>query len=104
MFFIMGITQGRKDFAYNQMAICESCGAYCRYHVFMTYMCLSIFFIPCLKWGRQYYVQSTCCNAVFSLASEVGKRIARRRDNVPGSDAGAAGRQGGMQKMRELRV
>ncbi len=77
MFFIMGITQGRKDFAYNQMAICESCGAYCRYHVFMTYMCLSIFFIPCLKWGRQYYVQSTCCNAVFSLASEVGKRIAR---------------------------
>ena len=77
MFFIMGITQGRKDLVYDQMAICEHCGAYCRYRVFMTYMCLSIFFIPCLKWSRQYYVQSTCCDTVFSLAPEVGKRIAR---------------------------
>lgn len=77
MFFIMGITSGRKDFPYNQMAVCEGCGAYCRYQVYMTYMCLSLFFIPCFKWSRQYYVQSTCCNAVFSLSPEVGRRIAR---------------------------
>ena len=77
MFFIMGITQGRKDFDSNQMVICEHCGSYGRYQVFMTYMCLSLFFIPCLKWNRQYYVQSTCCNAVYSLDLEIGKRIAR---------------------------
>ena len=77
MFFIMGITQGRKDFDYNQMMVCAHCGSYGRYQVYMTYMCLSLFFIPCLKWSRQYYVRSTCCNTVYSLAPEIGKRIAR---------------------------
>ena len=76
MFFIMGITQGRKDFDYNQMMVCAHCGSYGRYQVYMTYMCLSLFFIPCLKWNRQYYVQSTCCNTVYSLAPEIGKQVA----------------------------
>ena len=77
MFFMMGITQGRKDFEYNQTIICDRCGAYGRYQVFMTYMCLSLFFIPCFKWNKQYYVQSTCCNTVYSLDPEIGRRIAR---------------------------
>lgn len=77
MFFMMGITQGRKDFEYSQTIICNRCGAYGRYQVFMTYMCLSLFFIPCFKWNRQYYVQSTCCNTVYSLDPEIGRRIAR---------------------------
>lgn len=51
MFFIMGITQGRKNFNYDQMIVCEHCGSYGRYQVYMTYMCLSLFFIPCLKSG-----------------------------------------------------
>ena len=38
MFFIMGITQGRKSFDYNQMMVCEHCGSYGRYQVYMTYM------------------------------------------------------------------
>lgn len=77
MFFMMGITQGRKDFEYNQAIICNRCGAYGRYQVFMTYMCLSLFFIPCFKWNKQYYVQSTCCNTVYSLDPEIGRQIAR---------------------------
>ena len=77
MFFIMGISQGRKNFAYQQMCICEHCGSYCRYEVFMTYMYLSLFFIPCFKWNRQYYVRTTCCSTVYALEPEVGKRIAR---------------------------
>ena len=28
MFFIMGVTQGRKDFDYNQMMVCDRCGSY----------------------------------------------------------------------------
>lgn len=28
MFFIMGITQGRKDFEYRQLMTCSLCGAY----------------------------------------------------------------------------
>ena len=80
MFFMMGITQGRKDFEYNQTVICDRCGTYGRYQVFMTYMCLSLFFIPCFKWNRQYYVQNTCCNTIYSLDPEIGRQIARGAD------------------------
>ena len=80
MFFIMGINQGRKDFEYNQMVICSNCSSYGRYQVFMTYTCLSFFFIPFFKWNKQYYVQSTCCNTVYALDPEIGKQIARRNN------------------------
>ena len=78
VFFIMGINQGRKDFEYNRMVTCNNCGSYGRYQVFMTYMCLSLFFIPFFKWNKQYYVQSTCCNTVYALNPEIGKQIAGR--------------------------
>ncbi|MDO5146052.1 MAG: zinc ribbon domain-containing protein [Eubacteriales bacterium] len=80
MFFMIGITQGTKDFDYRQMVICNHCGAYGNYRVFMTYMCLSLFFIPCFKWNRQYYVQSSCCNTIYSLDADVGRAIARGED------------------------
>ena len=62
MFFIMGITDGQKELNYNcgVMNICKSCGAYSNYTVFMTYMCLSLFFIPVFKWGKKYYVKASC--------------------------------------------
>lgn len=77
MFFIMGVTQGRKNFDHDQIVVCGHCGSYGRYQVYTTYMCLSLFFIPCLKWNRRYYVQNTCCDTVYSLAPEIGKQIAR---------------------------
>lgn len=80
MFFIMGINDGRKDFDFNQVITCDVCGLYGRFHVFMTYMALSLFFIPCLKWNRHYYVQTSCCNTLYELDPEIGKRIARGED------------------------
>lgn len=79
MFFIMGISDGQKELNYDNygMNICKSCGAYSRYTVFMTYMCLSLFFIPTFKWGKKYYVKSSCCNSIFELDEEKGKAIAR---------------------------
>ncbi|XCP84950.1 zinc ribbon domain-containing protein [Roseburia hominis] len=77
MFLMIGVTQGRKNFNYDQMIICNRCGSYGRYQVYMTYMCLSLFFIPCFKWNKQYYVQSSCCNTVYALDPEIGRRIAR---------------------------
>ena len=41
MFFMMGITDGRKDFDFNQVITCDECGRYGRYQVYMTYMVLS---------------------------------------------------------------
>ena len=78
MFFMIGVTPGRKDLHYDQqMMICDNCGAYGRYQVYMTYMCLYLFFIPVFKWNKQYYVRTTCCNTVYALDPEVGKAIAR---------------------------
>lgn len=77
MFFIMGITDGRKDFDFTQTIICNLCGKYGRYQVFMTYTVLSMFFIPCFKWNKHYYVQTSCCNTLYELVPEIGKAIAR---------------------------
>ena len=80
MFFIMGITNGRKDFDHNQVMTCPICGAYGSFRVFMTYTVLSLFFIPTFKWGKRHYVETTCCNTVYELDPEVGKHIARGDD------------------------
>lgn len=77
MFFMIDITNGRKDLNFNQMIICDGCGQYGRYMVYMTYTVLSLFFIPCFKWNRQYFVQSTCCGRTYRLAPEIGRRIER---------------------------
>lgn len=81
MFFMMGITDGRKELNYSQTEICSVCGCYGRYQVFMTYTLLSLFFIPCFKWNRHYYVQTSCCNTLYELDREVGRRI-ERGENV----------------------
>lgn len=80
MFFMMGVTPGRKDFDFNQTIICPDCGRYGRYNVFMTYMVLSLFFIPVFKWSKRYFVQSSCCNRIYELSPERGRQIARGED------------------------
>ena len=80
MFLMIGISDGRKDFDFSQSILCRLCGKYGRYQVFMTYTVLLLFFIPCFKWNKHYYVQSTCCNAVYELEPEIGKRVARGED------------------------
>jgi hypothetical protein len=80
MFFIMGITDGRKNLDFNQQIICEMCGRYGRYQVFMTYTALTLFFIPFLRWNKHYYVQTSCCNTLYELDPAIGKRIAWGED------------------------
>ena len=77
MFFMMGITDGRKDLDFSQLLTCNICGKYGSFHVFMTYTVLSLFFIPCFKWNRRYYVRTSCCNTLYELDPEVGKAIAK---------------------------
>ena len=76
MFFMMGISEGRKVFDFTQTIICDVCGKYGRYQVFMTYTVLSLFFIPCFKWNKRFYVETSCCNTLYELDPEIGKRIA----------------------------
>ena len=77
MFFIMGITDGRKDFTFNRLVTCAICGKYGLFNVFMTYTVLSLFFIPTFKWNKRYYVQTSCCGTVYELDPEIGRAIAR---------------------------
>ena len=77
MFFMIGVSPQRKDFEYHGgVMICERCGAYGRYRVFMTCMCLSLFFIPVFKWKKQYFAQTSCCGTTYALDPEIGQRIA----------------------------
>ena len=54
MFFFFGIMNDQKDLNFHQPMTCTQCGRMGQYQVFVTYMVLSIFFIPIFKWGRTY--------------------------------------------------
>lgn len=82
MFFIMGITEGRKRFEQLFSIICPACGNAGRAVVYMTYTCLSLFFIPVFKWNRQYYVEMECCSTLFMLNEEKGRQIAAGKDVI----------------------
>ena len=77
MFFICGMSQGKKLLDYTKTVICAMCGGYGRYQVFMTYSYFSVFFIPIIKWNRRYYVQMSCCNTVYELNPEKGRKLNR---------------------------
>ena len=75
MFFMMGIMDRQKDLSFNQTIICDICGKYGSYQVFVTYTVLSLFFIPCFKWNKHYYVRTSCCGTIYELDAMVGKSI-----------------------------
>lgn len=77
MFFIMGVSQGQKKLDFDQLVVCGHCGRYGHLEVYLVYSYLSLFFIPVWKWGRRYYVRTTCCNETVELDTETGQRIAR---------------------------
>lgn len=77
MFFIFGISNGEKQLDYNETMVCKRCGSFGRFEVYMTYMYFSLFFIPLIIWNRKYYARSTCCNAVYSIPADIGKKIRR---------------------------
>lgn len=77
MFFIMGVSQGQKKLDFDQMIICGHCGRYGHLSVYVVYSYLSLFFIPIFKWGRRYYVKTSCCDTTVELDEELGRQIER---------------------------
>ena len=62
MLFIMGIYDQNKELGSKRHTdVCPQCGRFCSYKEYMRYTCLSLFFIPVLKWGKEYYAESSCC-------------------------------------------
>lgn len=76
MFLIFSISSGLKQLGFSQTVICPSCGQFGRMDLFIAYSYFSLFFIPILKWNKQYYLQSQCCQAIFELDKETGKALA----------------------------
>jgi len=77
MFFIMGMNPGEKRLDFSRKIVCPRCGRYGSLEVYMTYMCLSLFFIPVAKWSKRYFVRTTCCSSSCEIDRELGQRIAR---------------------------
>lgn len=76
MFLIMGIYNKSKEIAYNGgMEICPDCGRYCSYNIYVEFMCLSLFFIPLLRWGKRYYAKASCCGKIHELTKEQSKQV-----------------------------
>ena len=68
----------REALEYLKTVICGRCGAYGRYQVYMTYMYFSFIFLSrFFKWNRRFFVEMSCCGAVYELDPEVGKRLLR---------------------------
>lgn len=82
MFFIMGINQGKKKLDFDQLIVCGNCGRYGHLEVYLVYSCLSLFFIPIFKWGRSYYVRTSCCDKIVPIDDELGRRIERGQVDV----------------------
>lgn len=77
MFFIMGISQGQKKLNFDQVVVCRSCGQYGHLEVYMVYSYLSLFFIPVFKWGKSYYVKTSCCGQTIPIDTALGRQIER---------------------------
>ena len=77
--FMMGITDGRKDFDFNRSLPAMNVAGMAGIGVYDIHGAVTVF-IPCFKWNRHYYVQTTCCNTLYELDPEIGRRIARGED------------------------
>lgn len=71
----MGINNDYKKLNFSQNFMCSECNIVGEYNVYVAYMVLTLFFIPLFKWGRKYYVQTSCCGKNYALDYETGRAI-----------------------------
>lgn len=77
MFFIMGVSPKNRLLPFTQQGICPVCGGMTRFEVRAEASCLTLFFIPVLRFGGRYLLVSTCCGAACELPRALGKAIER---------------------------
>lgn len=76
MFFMIGIGQREAELPLDQTCVCLVCGRFGRLQVRMSYTCLTLFFLPVLKWGIRYAASMGCCGAGCELDPQLGRRLA----------------------------
>lgn len=75
MFLIFGIDRGQKRLKFGQAIVCPCCGKYGRLDVFSVYTFFSLFFIPIIKWDKNYSAKTSCCSTVYSVPTDLGNSI-----------------------------
>lgn len=82
MFFFFGIMPVQEKIPYGFSGVCSRCGKVCKYEIISTASCFSIFFIPLFKFGKKYLVQVSCCNNIYLLNNDIGKKIENGEDII----------------------
>lgn len=88
MFFIgiMGIDVKSKEIRDINNITCKHCGRFGMYKLVKEYSYFHFFFIPLFRWGVKYYLISRCCQNVFSISKEKGKRLEDGLDTFVDTD------------------
>ncbi len=75
MFFFFGIMPVQKKLPYDLSGFCPRCGKLCKYTIIVSASCFSLFFIPIFKFSKKYIVNFECCENLYLLNKEIGKKI-----------------------------
>lgn len=77
MFFIgiFGIEDKEKELREYENIVCPDCGRYSRAVLIVHYTYFHIFFIPTIRWNKQYYVRVRGCGAVYEADAEYGRQL-----------------------------
>lgn len=75
MFFVFGMSSKEKELDFSQTSVCKTCGFYGRLEAFTRYKYFSFFFIPIIKWNKEYFINSRCCNITYIIDKRLGKAI-----------------------------
>lgn len=82
MILFFDILPYNKKLEYHQTIICQQCGHFSRYEVYIVANRFRLFFIPLFTFGKRYAVRTTCCDSLYQLTPEKGKEIAKGQTTI----------------------
>lgn len=83
MFFIgiFGVEGKEEHIGDLNSKICKVCGQFTTYKVYKRYSYFHFFFIKLFKFDEHYFAISRCCNRIFEIPKEVGRKYESRDVN-----------------------
>lgn len=77
MFFFFSYGAKQKNLGIVQAILCDVCGQFGKYEAYAIFNEFSMFFIPLYRSKKKYVIKMTCCQTIYELDEEVGRRIER---------------------------
>lgn len=82
MFFFYGWGTKSKEYDYFVNTTCDNCKGFQPKQVVGTYSYISLFFIPIIRWNKQYYLACNECGSIKQISKEDFLQI--KQASVPG--------------------